>query len=106
MLTTRLTTNLTTLESVSRGYEMDGSFIAKLVTRQKDQLSLATAADPDGTESAARSRDRWLSSSIPQITASSRSRMSPVDVARWLVPSRCALYAISAMRRLPVGSAS
>ena len=48
---------------------------------------------------AARAHDRWLSSSIPQIAASSRSRMSPVDVARWLVPSRCALYALSAARR-------
>lgn len=60
MLTTRLTTNLTTLESVSRGYEMDGSFIAKLVTRQKDQLSLATNEDPDGTISADQLIATWI----------------------------------------------
>ncbi len=64
-------------------------------------VALAVLTDSHKSQSA-RSRDRWLSSSIPQIAASSRSRMSPVDVARWLVPSRCALYAISAMRRLPV----
>jgi hypothetical protein len=52
---------------------------------------------------AARAHDRWLSSSIPQIAATSRSRMTPVDVARWLVPSRCALYALNAMRRLRPG---
>jgi hypothetical protein len=51
---------------------------------------------------AAHAHDRWLNSSIPQIAATSRSRMTALDVARWLVPSRCALYAISAMRRLPV----
>ena len=43
-----------------------------------------------------RRHDRWLSSSIPQLT---RPGLTPVDVARWLVPARAALYAVSAMRR-------
>jgi uncharacterized protein (DUF2235 family) len=60
---------------------------------------IAMSVLSDSHKSAARARDRWLSSSIPQIAASSRSRMTPVDVARWLVPSRCALYALSAARR-------
>lgn len=68
-------------------------------------IALAVLTETHKSQSS-RAHSRWLSSSIPQIAANSRSRMTPVDVARWLVPSRCALYAISAMRRLPVGSAS
>ena len=44
----------------------------------------------------ARRHDRWLSSSIPQLV---RPGLTPVDVARWLVPARAALYAVAAMRR-------
>jgi hypothetical protein len=44
--------------------------------------------------------ERWLSKSIPSLTASSRSGLSLIDVARWLVPARAALYALWAMRRI------
>lgn len=44
----------------------------------------------------ARRHSRWLSHSIPQLT---RPGLTTVDVARWLVPARAALYAVSAMRR-------
>ena len=45
---------------------------------------------------AAKRYNRWLSRSIPDHC---RSGINPVDVARWLVPARAALYAVSAMRR-------
>ena len=39
---------------------------------------------------------RWLNHSIKELTPAG---CSPLDTARWLIPARCALYAISAMRR-------
>ena len=39
---------------------------------------------------------RWLNHSIRELTPPG---MSMVDTARWLIPARCAMYAISAMRR-------
>ena len=45
---------------------------------------------------AQRRYSRWLSHSIQELT---RPGVSAVDVARWLVPARAALYAVSAMRR-------
>lgn len=46
--------------------------------------------------SASLRNQRWLEHSIPQLVSSSGS---PVDVARWLVPARAALYALWALRR-------
>lgn len=48
------------------------------------------------TSNAALRYTRWLNRSIPDHC---RAGVSPVDVARWLVPARAALYAVSAMRR-------
>jgi hypothetical protein len=42
MLTTRRESNLTTGEAVSRGYQMDGSFVAVLVDRAGNQYRLGT----------------------------------------------------------------
>lgn len=64
-------------------------------------VALAVLTDSHKSQTA-RAHDRWLNNSIPAIAATSRTHQTALDVARWLVPSRCALYAISAMRRLPV----
>lgn len=39
---------------------------------------------------------RWMNHSIRELTPPGQS---PVETARWLCSARCALYAISAMRR-------
>lgn len=44
--------------------------------------------------------ERWLNRSIPALASSSRSGLSLIDVARWLVPARASIYAIWAMRRI------
>ena len=46
------------------------------------------------------SHQRRLSRSIPDLAAVSRSSRSAVDLARWLVPARSAIYATWAMKRL------
>lgn len=61
-----------------------------LVASQKSSLAL--------------SHQRWLTKSIPDLAAVSRSSRSAVDLARWLVPARAALYAAWQLRR--VGGAS
>lgn len=62
--------------------------------------ALSVVADAKGSN--AHRRSRWLAQSIPDLAATSRSRLSPVDIARWLVSARAFLYLSWAARRSPV----